>query len=119
MDDRSDLTIDLGEEFELSFRILNDFAIVAADQEGVIDFDWRVDRRVDFKDLLGVRERKHVISYIFFCIIEKIKNKQNHHTHSLSPVIFLTLKQQSSPLECFPVEASFVISLIFLKLLFF
>ena len=52
--DGSDLAIDFGEEFELSFWILDDLAVVAADEESVIDFDGGVEGRVDLEDFFSI-----------------------------------------------------------------
>lgn len=46
--DASYLSIDFGEEFELSFDVPDDFSIEGAEDEGIFSFEGRVEGRVDF-----------------------------------------------------------------------
>lgn len=50
--DASDLPVDFGEKFELAFGVFDDFAIVGAEDYGVVDFDWREEGGVYLENLL-------------------------------------------------------------------
>ena len=58
VDCSSDLSVHLGEQFELPLLVLDDLAVERGENEGFILFEGGVKRRVDLQQLLGVCQRK-------------------------------------------------------------
>ena len=61
----SHLSVDLGEQFELSLQILDYLSVEGAEHQRLLGLEGRVQGGVDLQDLLGVsqREEHHQISY--------------------------------------------------------
>jgi len=55
---RPHLSVDLREQLQLAFEVLNYFAVEGAEHQGLLRLEGRVERRVHLQDLLGVGQRE-------------------------------------------------------------